>query len=87
MMVLYLSEGEDLGVMKMETLLNNFVTSGLPPEELKNVIFDMDAQGFHIGRHDFGAYFVIALDLPHHTISVQAKSKPAFKGAKDYSHI
>ncbi len=94
MKVLYLSEGESLGIFDIDDLLDNLVAAGTRPEILKEIASNLDAQGFFITSWgDFGSYAIIKLNLPHHTITVTPNTvvekptfKPAFKGAKKYSH-
>ena len=85
MKVLYLGEGENLTLYDIEDLLDDFIQSGVNPEELKRLAYSLDKQGFHMGRGEFGNYTVICLNLPTHTITVQAK-KMAYEGLSELSY-
>ncbi len=75
MKVLYLSEGEDLVVLPLGTLLSNFNNSGVNVKDLKDMLADVEAQGFHIGLVNGFKVAVICLDLPSATITVTPKRK------------
>ena len=87
MNVLYLTETKSLRVLPLETVLDEMLNDGATPGNLKYLAQNLDAQGFDIGKIDGVSYAVIQLELKDFTISIQTKDKPAYKGAKDYSHI
>ena len=87
MKVLHLSETKSLRVLDITTVLDEMLNDGATPKQLKYLAESLDAQGFDIGKIDGVSYAVIQLELKDFTISIQTKDKPAFKGAKDYSHI
>ena len=87
MKVLHLSETKSLRVLDITTVLDEMLSEGATPSNLKYLAENLDAQGFDIGKIDGVSYAVIQLELKNFTISIQTKDKPVYEGAKDYSHI
>lgn len=63
MKILYMSEGEQAGVMELNKLLSNFADSETyGSESIEAIQASMDDHGFATGVHDSGYWTAVSVD-------------------------